>query len=209
MLETTVEYCPPTRIPVDTEAHRVLLGASYDGVSCATGMDCRIEYSIEWTSPTPSVPSPSSSGGETEECADPPTVAPSPIPSPSQSDTPRPDSSSGYIEGTPSPSIVYGSGSGEIVGTVAGEHANYLSQNVVRCAEEWANCSALEATTSFGGSVDGDGCTKLETAVGQVGRGGRSVPLMSFTFEWVFSRRCSLLVVIILCSVPCCDTAVC
>lgn len=180
MLETTVEYCPPTRIPVNAEAHRVLLGASYDGVPCATGMDCRIEYSIEWTSPTPAVPAPSSSGGETEECAAPPTAAPSPMPSPSQSDTPRPDGSSGHAAGTPSPSVVSnggGSGNGEIVGTVPGEQANYLSQTVVRCAEEWANCSALEATTSFGGSVDGDGCTKLETVVGQARSGGEYLVL--------------------------------
>ena len=154
MLDTIVEYCPPTRVPSDdADLHRVLLVASFDGVRCSSAMDCRVRYALDWLAP-----SPVSSGGA---CVAPPTAAPSPMPSPYQPPTSSTD------DGTPSPTWAFDGGE------VADGGQNYLLRSVVRCAEAWANCSTLEAETTYGdGGEPEGGCTKLETVVGEVRIGG-------------------------------------
>ena len=77
MLETTAEYCPPTHLPLEAAAataQEILLGASYDGVACASAMSCKVRYVLEWESSVPASP-----GGE---CVAPPSPAPTAAPAP-------------------------------------------------------------------------------------------------------------------------------
>lgn len=184
MLETTAEYCPPAHLQLETEAEaealEILLGASYDGVPCASAMSCRVRYVLEWESSVPA-----SSGGE---CVAPPSPAPTAAPVPPSSPSPTtedamPDIGGGGSGGSGAPGPAgfggapdgyyyedggYGSGSGN--GTVSlpspSPGQNFLSQSVVECAEAWANCTTVAANTTYQQAATG--CTKLETLVGQV-----------------------------------------
>lgn len=175
MLETVVEFCPPSHLPFQAaETQQVLLGASYDGLACAPAMSCQIRYVLQWEAP---VPAPSAA-----DCVAPPSPAPTAAPVPPWSLPPTREgvddddkaggggggsgaSSSGGESGggddddgggggglaTPGPTgggtDDDGGGGGDGGGSAPGQ--NYLSRSVVLCAEAWANCSTLAANARY------------------------------------------------------------
>lgn len=189
MLETSVEYCPPSHVPFDAETTEILLHASYDGVPCALAMECYVRYTLVWeTGAAPTTPSGGGKhggAGAAAECVAPPTATPTLAPS-----TPSP--SSAHDDGTTTappvttpppaglPEGVSSSGGGsnnsdsssgdkgEVV-AFPPPRENYLSRSVVRCAEVWANCTTLETNTTYEANRVGLECAKMETVVGQVG----------------------------------------
>lgn len=56
MLDTVVDFCPPSHLPFEPAEMQVLLGASYDGVACAPAMSCRIRYVLGSRLRRPPVP---------------------------------------------------------------------------------------------------------------------------------------------------------
>ncbi|CAN0121832.1 unnamed protein product, partial [Ectocarpus sp. 13 AM-2016] len=171
MLETVVEFCPPSHLPFQAaETQQVLLGASYDGVACAPAMSCQIRYVLQWEAPVPA--------SSAADCVAPPSPAPTAAPVPTWSLSPTREgvddddeagggsgsSSSGGESGggdgddggggsgfaTPGPTgggTNGGGGGGDGGGSAPGQ--NYLSRSVVLCAEAWANCSTLAANASY------------------------------------------------------------
>lgn len=193
MLDTVVEYCPALYIPSDTVFTHVVLAASYDGLSCPTAMDCHVRYTLDWEAP-----SPAPAGGE---CVAPPTPSPTEAPAAPPSPAPVGDSEDSHSNDvTPAPTPD-GSGDGGGEGGNGGTAGNggdvtasssngggggggssstssnvpvvnnYLSRSVVKCSEAWANCTTLETSTRYEERWAGQGCTKLESMVGQVGVG--------------------------------------
>lgn len=162
MLETAVEYCPASHIPFDAVTTQVLLRSSYNGIPCPSAMDCQVRYTLDWEAPSPAP------GGN---CAAPPTSSPTHAPSPpSPSPVAGADgggngSGSGVVS-TPPPTDSEGGGGGG--GGTVPPQASYLS-SAVRCSEAWANCTTLETNGSYQANWNGQGCSKLETVVGQVG----------------------------------------
>ncbi|CAB1108211.1 unnamed protein product [Ectocarpus sp. CCAP 1310/34] len=176
MLETVVEFCPPSHLPFqEAETQQVLLGASYDGVACAPAMSCQIRYVLQWEAPVPA--------SSAADCVAPPSPAPTAAPVPTWSLSPTREgvdnddkagggggggsgasSSGGETRGGDGDDGGDGSGlatPGETGGGTDDDGGggsdgggpapgqNYLSRSVVLCAEAWANCSTLAANTSY------------------------------------------------------------
>lgn len=176
MLDTFVEYCPPSEMPPSVTNLKLQLSTSYNGLQCPDTMECKIQYKLEWRSPSDIL---------ADGCSESPTASPtqSPVlPSPSPASV---VDASDERNSTPSPTDVGGSAGVKTNGTesVNGDDGsqevtpNYLSESIL-CPEAWASCTTLETHTSYdnasvAGEGGGDGgeqdCTKLETVVGQVG----------------------------------------
>lgn len=154
MLDTVVLYCPASVLSATTAAGTtaITLGASYDGATCPSAMECHIRYALDWQAP--------SSMWE-GDCVAPPTPAPTtptsathaPADSESDDDGESPDS-------TPAPTSTGG-------GDLRQPMGNRLSR-AVQCAERWANCTTMESDVTYDDDWHGKGCTKLERVVGEV-----------------------------------------
>lgn len=186
MLETSAEYCPAAHVPFGTAIVQTIVAASYDGVACAPAMECHIRYTLDWETSAPGI-------APGQECVAPPTPAPTPAPSisPTEDGVAGNESEGGSEDededstdgGSPTPVPATGGGSssggdgsnssGNGGGASGinddGRGSNYLSRSVVRCAEEWANCTTVEANFSYEPSSGGLECAKLETVIGEVG----------------------------------------